>query len=77
MPYVLLREGVMAEKTIEDVIEETAKGPASVSVDGTTVTAQKIADQIEADRYLTNKAARAGRTAAILITTVTPPGMAD
>ena len=53
----------MAEDNdLSEAISETAKGPASVSIDGNTTVAQKITDQIEADRYLASKnAMKAGR----------------
>ncbi len=46
----------MSEPTIAEKIEENAKGPARVSVDGTTVDAQNINDQITADKYRSQKA---------------------
>ncbi len=49
----------MAEPTIAEKIEENAKGPARGSVDGTTVEAQNINDQIPADKYRSQKAATA------------------
>ncbi len=42
----------MAEPTIADKIEDTAKGPARVTVDGSTVEAQNINDQITAEKHL-------------------------
>jgi len=45
----------MAETTIADKIEENAKGPAKVSVDGTTVDAVNINDQITAEKHLAAK----------------------
>jgi hypothetical protein len=44
----------MAE-TIQDRIEENAKGVQSVSVDGMTTTAVDIDKQIRADEYLARK----------------------
>ena len=45
-----------------DLIQQTAQGPASVTIDGNTTVAQKITDQIEADRYLASKnAMKSGR----------------
>jgi len=64
----------MAERTIQDAIEETAKGPAQVSADGTTVSAQKIADQIEADRYLAAKTAAARNHFGLRFVRLEPPG---
>jgi len=53
----------MAEDNdLSETISETAKGPSSVTIDGNTTVAQKIADQIDADRYLASKKAmKAGR----------------
>jgi len=64
----------MAERTIQDAIEETAKGPARVSVDGTTVDAQKIADQILADRYTAGKTAASRNHLGLRFVKLVPPG---
>ena len=42
---------------LDSTISSTAQGPATVSIDGSTVTQQRIADQIAADKYLASKAA--------------------
>ncbi len=42
----------MAESTIAEKIEANAKGLARVTVDGTTVEAQDINDQITAEKHL-------------------------
>lgn len=47
----------MAEKTIAESIEENAKSPASVSLDGSTITSKTVDQQIMADRYTAGKAA--------------------
>jgi len=47
----------MADETIQDAIEETAKGVQSVSVDGQSVTSMDIDKLIRADEYLAKKAA--------------------
>lgn len=44
-------------ETIKDAIEESAKGPKSVFVDGERVEAHSLQDQIEADKYVNAKAA--------------------
>ncbi len=64
----------MAEETISDAIEETAKGPARVSVDGTDVTAQDIEKQIKADMYLAAKTAQNKNHAGIGFRTLEPGG---
>lgn len=64
----------MAEKTIQDAIEETAKGPAQVSIDGNTMTAQKIADQIAADRYLAAQQAASRNHFGLRFVKLQPPG---
>lgn len=47
--------GESAPETIKDAIDQSAKGPKSVSVDGVVTTEHSINEQIEADRYLTAK----------------------
>jgi len=42
----------MSANDLSDTIRDTAKAPARVSVDGTTVDAQKVADQILAEQHL-------------------------
>jgi len=50
------------ESDLSETISDTAKGPSSVTIDGNTTVAQKITDQIEADRYLASKnAMKSGR----------------
>jgi len=64
----------MAEKTIAEQIEETAKSPAKVTVDGTTVDGQKIADLIAADQYLQGRTAASRNHFGIRLVKLTPPG---
>jgi hypothetical protein len=45
----------MAEQTIREAIEQTAKGPSSATSDGHGAVAQNIQDQIAADRYLSGQ----------------------
>lgn len=47
----------MMSDTIADKIEENAKSPARVSVDGMSVDALPIDQQIMADKYLATKSA--------------------
>jgi len=47
----------MADNDLTNSIKTTAEGPSSVSIDGNTITQQKVADQIAADRYLSSKTA--------------------
>ena len=65
-------------ETIEDAIEQTAIGPASVTVSGDSqsTTAQSIREQIEADRYLAGKRAAASGVAGfgIRLQRIKPPG---
>ena len=63
-------------ETIRDAIEQTAKGPSSVSVGAQTVQQQSIRDQIEADRYLASKQAATAPKAGfgIRFQRIKPPG---
>lgn len=45
------------EKELSDVIQQTAAGPAAVTIDGNSATAQDLLKQIEADKYLASRAA--------------------
>lgn len=59
----------------DKTLAEAAQEPAEVTVDGQTVKQHKLADQIEADRYLASKdAARKGL--GMRMTKVVPPGAA-
>jgi len=66
----------MPDDTIQNAIEQNAVGPASTSVDGTSVQTRSIGEQIEADRYLSGKrAAAASRPAfGLRFTKLKPPG---
>lgn len=59
---------------ISDQIEEVALGPKQVSVDGTTVTSQDVADLIEADKYLSAKRAAAKNHFGLRFVKLEPPG---
>jgi hypothetical protein len=63
---------------LEDTIRENAQGPKSVSNDSGSATAQSLAEQIEADRYLKGSAvARKGRGLGIRHVKLIPPGGGD
>lgn len=65
----------MAEETeLSDQIETNAKGPASVSVDGQSVSQHSLKDQIEADRYLASKKAQKAKGLGIKFHKIVPPG---
>jgi hypothetical protein len=60
--------------TIEEAIEKAALGPATVTIDGQTVTAKDIAQLIEADRYLAAKTAATKSHFGLRFTKLVPPG---
>jgi len=64
----------MTDATISDAIDSTAKGPASVSIDGTSIQQQDIAKQIEADRYAKGNSAMSKPHFGLRITQLKPPG---
>lgn len=65
-----------APTTITEAIEQTAKGPASVTTDAGSVTAQSIQDQILAAQYLAAQRAAAQGGTGITFHIVSPPGAA-
>jgi hypothetical protein len=58
---------------LTNAIKENATAPAEVSVDGQSVKQHPLRDQIEADRYVSSKAA-ARKRLGIRMTKVVPPG---
>ncbi|MEX0654865.1 MAG: hypothetical protein WD534_12590 [Phycisphaeraceae bacterium] len=60
---------------LDNTIRENAEGPAEASVDGQSVKQHRVADQIEADRYLASKQA-AKKGLGVRMTKVVPPGAA-
>jgi len=64
----------MPEKTIQEAILDTARGPASAASDGHSATAQDIAKQIEADRYLAGQTAAAKNHGGFRFRKVQAPG---
>ena len=64
----------MADETIQDRIEENAKGVQSVSVDGFATTAVDIDKQIRADEYRARKVAASKNHGGIALRTLKPGG---
>lgn len=58
---------------LTNAIKENATAPAEASVDGQSVKQHPLRDQIEADRYVSSKAA-ARKRLGIRMTKVVPPG---
>ena len=58
---------------LDQTIRDNAAGPSAASVDGNSVTQHNVRDQIEADRYLANKAA-ARKGLGVRMVKVVPPG---
>ena len=59
---------------ISDSIAANALKPASVSVDGQSVTARSAADQIAADKHVSNVAVRNNPFSALKHAKLVPPG---
>jgi hypothetical protein len=59
---------------LEDTIEQNAKGPAKASGDAGSVEQHKLAEQIEADRYLASKDAVKKPRRGLRFTKLVPPG---
>ncbi|MCC6360638.1 MAG: hypothetical protein IT450_18010 [Phycisphaerales bacterium] len=59
---------------LTEQIEETASNPASVATPDVTVTAQKVTDQIAADRYLRGEEAADTPKRGLRFTRMVPPG---
>ena len=65
----------MAEpETIREAIEENAKGPKKVTVDGQTVEQHSIKEQIEADNHTAAKTATSKSHFGLRMTKLVPPG---
>jgi hypothetical protein len=63
-----------APQTIDEAIDRNAKGPASVTVAGTTVVQKDVAQQIEADKYLSGKRAQRRSHFGMAIRQIVPGG---
>lgn len=63
----------MAED-LDNAIRQNAEGPKQASVDGVSTQQHALADQIEADKYLAAKSARANPAKAFARVKIVPPG---
>jgi len=59
---------------LEDEIRKNAEGPAKASGDAGSVEQHKLAEQIEADRYLASKEAVKKPHRGLRFTKIVPPG---
>jgi hypothetical protein len=59
---------------LEDEIHKNAEGPAKASGDAGSVEQHKLAEQIEADRYLASKDAVKKPRRGLRFTKIVPPG---
>jgi hypothetical protein len=59
---------------LEDKIRENAEGPAKASGDAGSVEQHKLAEQIEADRYLASKEAVKSKKRGLRFSKLVPPG---
>lgn len=59
---------------LDETIEENAKGPAKASGDTGSVEQHKLAEQIEADRYLASKDAAKKPNRGLRFNKLVPPG---
>lgn len=66
-----------AEPTVEDAIKEALANPASVSVDGQTVSQHNLKDLIEVDQYLEAKKQRKSSSVGIKICKLIRGGFND
>lgn len=65
--------GRVAEQ-LDDNIRDNASGPSEFTVDDQTVRQHSLRDQVEADRYLANKAAAKSKRLGIRRHRAKPPG---
>ncbi len=61
---------------MKEAIEKNAQGPQSAKGDLGEVRQHSLKDQVEADRYLASRKARAKPTQALRFSKLTPPGAA-
>ncbi len=59
---------------LKDKILENAEGPAKATGDAGSVEQHKLADQIEADKYLASKEAAKSKTRGLRFNKLVPPG---
>ena len=62
------------EEELDNAIRDNATGPAKASVDGTSMEQHTLVDQVAADKYLANKAARRNPAKALMRVKIVPPG---
>jgi hypothetical protein len=60
---------------LKDTIRENAQGPAKAAGDAGSVEQHKIAEQIEADRYLSAKEAAKSKSRGLRFNKLVPPGV--
>jgi hypothetical protein len=59
---------------LDDAIRQNASGPAKAAGDAGSVEQHKLADQIEADRYLASKQAARSKSRGLVLNKLVPPG---
>jgi len=60
---------------LETTIRDNAQGPAKASGDSGSVEQHKLAEQIEADRYLSSKEAARSNRRGLVFNKLIPPGV--
>lgn len=60
--------------SLDDTILENAQGPAKAAGDAGSMEQHKLTEQIEADRYLTSKAAAKSKSRGLRFNKLVPPG---
>jgi hypothetical protein len=60
--------------SLDEKIKKNAEGPAKASGDSGSIQQHPLADQIEADRYLSAKKAMKSKRLGLRITKLIPPG---
>lgn len=62
------------DEDLQQVIRENAAGPKRAQGDSGSIEQHSLSEQIEADRYLTSKAAARKRTRGLRFSKLVPPG---
>lgn len=65
----------MPDQSIEQAIRDNAAAPASITVDGQTVSEHSLPDLIAADKHLAARAAADSPTFGLRFARVVPPGV--
>ena len=60
--------------SLDDTIRENAQGPAKAAGDAGSMEQHKLTEQIEADRYLSSKAAAKSKSRGLRFNKLVPPG---